>query len=152
MLITVQRKMRSICRQSRASRANMHSIQQHCMIPVVIPGLSSISSGLSEKFPAIVGEADDKPSSILIKSGMQLPQNYYLGVLCDVLNDPDVKMLMTTAHLKADYARLLRKTYQEKLRDFQKTTDPAARSRLEVDLSSLQSYIDEVIHRHGSYE
>jgi hypothetical protein len=40
------------------------------MIPVVIPGLSSISSGLSEKFPAIVGEADDKPSSILIKSGM----------------------------------------------------------------------------------
>ena len=79
---------------------------------------------------------------------MQLPQNYYLGVLCDVLNDPDVKMLMTTAHLKADYARLLRKTYQEKLRDFQKTTDPAARSRLEVDLSSLQSYIDEVIHRH----
>ena len=40
------------------------------MIPVIVPGLSSISSGLSEKFPAIVGESDDKPSSILITSGM----------------------------------------------------------------------------------
>ena len=40
------------------------------MIPVIIPGLSSISSSLSEKFPAIVGESDDKPSSILITSGM----------------------------------------------------------------------------------
>ena len=102
------------------------------------------------------------PTAVVIRSGymqigdryvtnllcMQLPQNYYLGILCDVLNDPNVKMFMTTSHLKADYARLLRKTYQEKLRDLQKTTDPAARSRLEVDLGSLQSYIDEVIHRH----
>lgn len=79
---------------------------------------------------------------------MQLPQNYYLGILCDVLTDPGIKVFMATSHLKADYAKLLRKTYQEKLRDLQKTTDPAARSRYEVDLASLQSYIDEVIHRH----
>ena len=40
------------------------------MIPVIIPGLSSISSSLSEKFPAIVSSQDSKPSTILITSGM----------------------------------------------------------------------------------
>ena len=40
------------------------------MIPVIIPGLSIISSSLSEKFPAIVGSQDSKPSTILITSGM----------------------------------------------------------------------------------
>ena len=40
------------------------------MIPVIIPGLSSISSSLTEKFPTIVGSEDSKPSTILIKSGM----------------------------------------------------------------------------------
>lgn len=40
------------------------------MIPVMLPGISDITSNLVERFPMIVGFTDTKPSSIVIEAGM----------------------------------------------------------------------------------
>ena len=40
------------------------------MLPVMLPGLSNISSSLVEKLPEIVGVGENRPSTILIQAGM----------------------------------------------------------------------------------
>jgi hypothetical protein len=90
---------------------------------------------LSDKFVAVL-------------TVQQLPQNYMLGLLSDILSCHYIKMFIKTDHLKFDFASMIRKEYREKKDDYMRTTDPSYKSTLEATLSSLQSYINEVTVRH----
>lgn len=74
----------------------------------------------------------------------ELPKVFWLGILCDYLNDPEVKVFMTTNRLDMDIASLLKKDYNEKESNLIKTKDPYLRQRLSTDLESLRNYIADV--------
>lgn len=80
----------------------------------------------------------------------ELPKQFYLGLLCDYINNPKIKLFMTTEKLDMNISLLLKKDYQEKLQELNKTRDPSYRRRLEFDLASLQEYIDESIRNNDS--
>ena len=80
----------------------------------------------------------------------ELPKTFYLGLLCQYVNLPDVKVYMTTEKLDMNISVLLKKDYQDKLQQLNKSTDPSLRRRLEYDLDSLQEYIDDSIRNNDS--
>ncbi|MCH3962435.1 MAG: hypothetical protein LKE48_09935 [Solobacterium sp.] len=85
---------------------------------------------------------------VTVLTVQQLPQNYMLGLLSDILACHYIKMFVKLDHLKYDFASMIRKEYREKKDDYMRTTDPSFKSTLEAALSSLQSYINEVTTRH----
>ena len=85
---------------------------------------------------------------VTVLTVQQLPQNYMLGLLSDILACHYIKMFVKLDHLKYDFASMIRKEYREKKDDYMRTTDPSYKSTLEASLTSLQSYINEVTVRH----
>lgn len=75
----------------------------------------------------------------------ELPKEYWLGLLCDFVNDPNVKVFMTTSRLDMNISALLKKDYQEKNQELRKTRNPHSQQKLINDLQSLESYIQETI-------
>lgn len=81
-------------------------------------------------------------SNILIK---RLPQGYSLGILCDYVNNPNIKLFMTTDTADESIAKGLKMEYQEKERKYYQTRDPQVRQHLQNDLASLNEYIQEIL-------
>lgn len=83
---------------------------------------------------------DKHVANLLVTS---FPQEYWLGILCDFVNDPSYKVFLTSNRLQMNIAALLKKDYQEKLQELRKTRDPYLQTKLTNELSSLESYIQE---------
>ena len=81
-------------------------------------------------------------SNILIK---RLPQGYGLGILCDYVNNPNIKLFMTTDTADESIAKGLKMEYQEKERKYYQTRDPQVKKHLQNDLASLDEYIQEIL-------
>lgn len=105
-----------------------------------------VPTGMSIK-PDYITIGDKYVAIVLVTA---LPKTFYLGLLCDYVNNPRIKLFMTTTKLDMNISLLLKKDYQEKLQELKKTRDPSYRSRLEMDLQSLQDYIDESIRNSDS--
>lgn len=73
-----------------------------------------------------------------------IPQFFSLGFFSGLLNDKNIKLSITTSKLNVSTSVMLRKEYNEKEREVQRTTDPSYRQRLVNELSSLDNYIKDV--------
>ena len=73
-----------------------------------------------------------------------LPNVFGLGMLSDYVSNPSIKVLMLTSHLNMNCASMLKKEYNEKMDRLKKTKDPSERENLELQLRSLNTYIQEV--------
>ena len=54
----------------------------------------------------------------------QLPKTFYLGLLCNYVNNPKVKLLMTTSRLDFNISAMLKKDYKDKEQKLRNTRDP----------------------------
>ena len=77
-----------------------------------------------------------------------LPREYYLGMLSFYASDPKVKLYMHTKRLEMEISTLLRKEYNDRLIEYNKTTDPSVRTRMADELSSLNTYIEECVRNN----
>lgn len=75
----------------------------------------------------------------------QLPPRYNLGLMCQFLNNPDIKVFITTEKYDLNLAKMLAKDRREKLDQYNKTTDPTLHMQLEQDLQSQQEYLEQTI-------
>ncbi|MBR2068091.1 MAG: hypothetical protein IJ875_07555 [Solobacterium sp.] len=98
------------------------------------------TSFVLEKDKYIMG--DKYVSNVLVT---ELPKTFYLGLLCDYINNPYIKVFMTTKRLDMNIASLLKKDYQEKQQELWKTRDPSLQQRLQDELNSLHDFIEESI-------
>ncbi|MCH1942420.1 VirB4 family type IV secretion system protein [Holdemania massiliensis] len=81
---------------------------------------------------------------------MQLPRSFGLGMLCEYVSNPNIKVFMRTEPLDTNIAALLKKDYQEKEQEYQKTKDPSLQKRIADELTSLNTYIEENIKNNDS--
>lgn len=77
-----------------------------------------------------------------------LPKTFQLGLLCDYVNNPKIKLFMRTDLLDMNLSMLLKRDYQEKMDEYRKTRDPSRKATLEAELQSLQAYIDETVRNN----
>lgn len=77
---------------------------------------------------------------------LQLPKNFYLGMLNYYVSNPNIKIHIKTDPLHIDVPASLKKEYLEKEREWQKTVDPTNKKRLETELESLQLFINETVN------
>ena len=75
----------------------------------------------------------------------ELPRVFYLGMLSMYSSNPNVKLFMTTARLDMEISALLRKEYNEKNREYRNTKDPTLQTKLEDELRSMNTFIEETI-------
>lgn len=79
----------------------------------------------------------------------QLPRNYDLGLLSNFVSDPSIKVFMKTTPLTLDCASMLKKDYNEKEKEWVKSSsNPARREKLSAELLSLNTYIKEIVDNH----
>lgn len=76
---------------------------------------------------------------------MQLPRQYQLGLLCEYLNNKDVKVFMTTEKIDINISSMIKKDYNEKLDEWNRTSDPTRRNTLEQELHDTDLYLRETI-------
>ena len=76
-----------------------------------------------------------------------LPQNYYLGLLCDYMNYSDVKVFMTTSKSSDDLMTYLNKDLRDKERQYDKAKDETDKKRILVEIESLHQYIDDITRK-----
>lgn len=75
----------------------------------------------------------------------ELPPYYSEGLLCGYLNNPAVKVLMTTEHSTININAAMKKDYNSKLAEYQKTTDPTRRTTLKQALESQDDTINRFV-------
>ena len=77
----------------------------------------------------------------------ELPRQFELGLLSSYVSNPEIKVFMRTEPLDLDCAGMLKKEYNDKSREYQKSgNDPTRREILENELISLNTYILSLIH------
>lgn len=79
----------------------------------------------------------------------ELPRQFDLGLLSSYVSNPEIKVFMRTEPLDLDCAGMLKKEYNDKSREYQKSgNDPTRREILENELISLNTYIKEIVDNH----
>lgn len=76
-----------------------------------------------------------------------LPQNYYLGLLCDYMSYSDVKVFLTTSKSSDDLMTYLNKDLRDKERQYDKAKDETDKKRILVEIESLHQYIDDITRK-----
>lgn len=71
----------------------------------------------------------------------KVPEEMDIGILSQFLNDPKIKMFMTTEPLKISTAAALRREYNEKEQLLRKTKDPTLRERIYTQMRSMEVHI-----------
>ena len=71
----------------------------------------------------------------------KMPEEMDVGILSQFLNDPKIKMFMTTEPLKISSAAALRREYNEKEQLLRKTKDPTLRERIYTQMRSMEVHI-----------
>ena len=84
-------------------------------------------------------------SAILVT---EMPANYSIGLLCQYLNNPTIKVLMTTEHLDLNIAAALKKDRNAKLEEYSSTTDPTRQMYLKQALNDQQEMLDRYIRNN----
>lgn len=75
-----------------------------------------------------------------------LPRVFDAGMLSMYTSNPSIKVYMSSHKMTLNCAALLKKEYNEKKREWQNSSaDPSKRQRLEDELTSLNTYIQEII-------
>ena len=75
----------------------------------------------------------------------QLPSVYELGVLLEHINDPKIKVFLTTEKSSIEIAKAVRKEFLAKEQEMETSRDAFRRSRLQADLESDKTYINQLI-------
>lgn len=84
-------------------------------------------------------------SAILVT---EMPSNYYVGLLCQYLNHPNIKVLMTTEMSDLNIQAALKKDRLAKLDEYNKTTDPTRQMMLSQDLQDQQTMLDRYVRNN----
>ena len=78
----------------------------------------------------------------------EMPSNYSVGLLCQYLNNPNIKVLMTTEMSDLNIQSALKKDRLAKLDEYNKTTDPTRQMQLSQDLQDQQYMLDRYIRNN----
>jgi DNA helicase HerA-like ATPase len=81
--------------------------------------------------------------NILVTS---LPPLYALGLLCEFLNDPSIKLYVKLQKSDLNMQKILTKDINDKKRRYDKTHDETEKRKILTELESQQEYINEVIN------
>lgn len=84
-------------------------------------------------------------SAILIT---EMPSEYGVGLLCQYLNNPNIKVLMTTEITDLNITAALKKDRNSKLDELNKTADPTREMYLKQSLNDQQVMLDRVIRNN----
>ncbi len=80
-----------------------------------------------------------------------LPRIFNVGMLSDYTSNPSIKVYMTTEKMHLNCAKLLKKEYNEKKNEWNRSgSDPEKYELLKNELSSLNTYIQEIIQNNDS--
>ncbi len=77
-----------------------------------------------------------------------LPDDYYLGLLCEYLNDPHIKIFLKAERLDMDMNKFLQKDLNESQTRYQKSRDETEKRQIEADIMSQRQYIDSVVRQN----
>lgn len=77
-----------------------------------------------------------------------LPRQFYLGMLSLYASKPSTKLYMFSKRLELEISTLLRKEYNDKEAEYNKTKDPSTRTRMVDELTSLNTYIEESVRNN----
>lgn len=75
-----------------------------------------------------------------------LPPLYALGLLCEFLNDPNIKLFVKLQKSDLNMQKILTKDINDKKRRYDKTRDETEKRKILTELESQQEYINEVIN------
>lgn len=78
-------------------------------------------------------------SNILVT---QLPYTFNLGLLSNFVSLPDTKMMIKINQFQFDLNPAIKKDYNQKLDEYNKTSDPTLKARLEKELIAVNNYLD----------
>lgn len=78
----------------------------------------------------------------------EMPANYGVGLLCQYLNNPNIKVLMTTEMSDLNIQAALKKDRLAKLDEYNKTTDPTRQMYLSQALQDQQYMLDRYIRNN----
>ena len=84
-------------------------------------------------------------STLLIR---ELPDNYSEGLLCWYLNRSDIKVLMTTEKIDFDITAMIKKDINEKLDEYNHTTNPTRQHQLALALETAHRYLDRIVRNN----
>ena len=79
---------------------------------------------------------------------MALPPVYNEGLLCWYLNRKDIKLFMTTEKIDFDLARALKKDYNEKQDEMNRTSDPRVRMEISQALQTDNMYLERLVRNN----
>ena len=112
-------------------------------LPIPLPKVSEIEksklapTAFSEKIDHyVLGEK--RVCNMLVR---KVPEEMDIGILSQFLNNPKIKMFMTTEPLKISTAAALRREYNEKEQLLRKTKDPTLRERIYTQMRSMEVHI-----------
>ena len=84
-------------------------------------------------------------SAILIT---EMPSEYSVGLLCQYLNNPTIKVMMTTEITDLNITAAIKKDRNSKLEELNKTADPTREMYLKQSLHDLQNMLDRVVRNN----
>ena len=76
---------------------------------------------------------------------LELPFEYYPGILADFINIPNVKCSMLIEPFDYSLDSIIKKQYNDKLREYNKTVDPTLRTNLEMELNGLDVFLKRLL-------
>lgn len=75
----------------------------------------------------------------------QLPPDYNIGLLSLFINNPSIKCFMTIDSLNYNLSALIKKDYNEKVKEYNTTVDPTKRTNLQNEIATLSSYLERTV-------
>jgi len=91
----------------------------------------------------ILGE--EYMSTILVT---EMPSQYGVGLLCKYLNNPNIKVMMTTEMTNLNITAAIKKDRNAKLEELSKTADPTREMYLKQSLNDQQAMLDRMIRNN----
>ncbi|MGB4984315.1 MAG: hypothetical protein WBO70_00895, partial [Erysipelotrichaceae bacterium] len=73
------------------------------------------------------------------------PEQLHFGFLSRYISNPNIKVFIKTNILNYDMSKALKKEYQQKLDELNKTTDPTLRQKLEKQIEGYENHIQDMI-------
>ena len=76
----------------------------------------------------------------------KFPQEFGLGLLSYYISNPRIKVFIKEKKYTGNFDKYMNKEYKEVYRQWQSTTDPTLRERLEQKLQGYQGIIEDIVH------
>ena len=75
----------------------------------------------------------------------KLPEDYGIGLLCDYLNNPKIKLFVKSSRLNMNMQKYLTKDLNDRKLRYEKSRDETERRRIQQEIESQRDYIDSVV-------